>query len=229
MVESIDIVCERMFRSVKDWQKVLLGGFLCLTVIGIPFAFGYLFRYVWQVRVSGKMELPTWGDWPNLFKSGIHFLGVWAAWFLAPLVVAFIISAVLNVLFAQWLWWASYLIVAVVWLVLPVVFSSALINYQRKQEWSALLEFNDILRKPLAQWRRLIMPILAWIGMMALGFPLFPFAFFLAFLVILGYSSLLFLTPDDGVWVWCYAACKSKDAWLACGLAALIRWLPWLE
>jgi hypothetical protein len=184
---SMDTLNERIFSKSEAWKRILGGGLLCLSIIGIPFAAGYLFRYSLQVRNNGDTALPAWRNLPAQLMPGIHFLGVFAAWSLLPYLITVGLGWLLEFITFGVLWWVAYLICMVGLALSPVLGISALYHYQNKRDWSALLDYRSILL-PLNKLRRqLVIPCIAWSGLITLFLPLLPFAFFLGFVVLLAY------------------------------------------
>lgn len=184
---SIDTLNERILSKEAAWRRVLLGGLLCLSIVGIPLAAGYLFRYSLQVRHGGSPALPAWRDWPTLIRPGLHFMGAFAAWCLLPLLIACGAGWLLELITLGVLWWAGYLVSMLGVAIAPFLGIAGLYHYQNKRDWSALLDYRSIL-VPLRGLRtQLVIPCLAWMGLIMLFLPLLPFAFFLGFILLLAY------------------------------------------
>ncbi|MGE9296909.1 MAG: DUF4013 domain-containing protein, partial [Puniceicoccales bacterium] len=90
---SIDHIGERIFKQEGAWMRLLIGGALILSIIGIPLAFGYLFAYAFGLRTNPESPLPKWENWSKLFIVGLHGLAVFLAWFCLPVALAMLLSA----------------------------------------------------------------------------------------------------------------------------------------
>lgn len=190
---SLETTCERLFRQEGAWRRTLFGGLLCLSIIGIPWAAGYLFRYALKARTQESPELPEWKDYGKFWLPGWHFLAVFAAWCLLPGILALVAGILIETLTFGILWWGSYIVTALGMAIAPALCISALTHYQSRQEWGALIEFGPILSPFRECWPLLVIPTLLWAGLIGLFTPLLPFAFFLGFLVLLAYYTPLFL------------------------------------
>ena len=87
----MDIVEEIKFPSTnKDWlQKVLIGGIINMIPIVNFLGSGYNLK-VMKAAISGKSELPEWGDWGNLFVKGLIAFIITIVYLIIPIVVLLI-------------------------------------------------------------------------------------------------------------------------------------------
>lgn len=192
---SIETISERIFREEDAWKKLLIGGALVLSILGIPVAFGYLFAYAFNLQKRADAPLPTWENWRRMFFVGWHALAVFLLWLGAPVIAAWI----LTILFGL----ASTVFLAVGWLAIGLayvigltMFAAALIHYQREQDFRALIDVERIFLPIERHWKTLILPGVAWYGLMMIGRPLLPFTFFLGMVLYLAYAiPLLSQTP----------------------------------
>ncbi|WOO39854.1 DUF4013 domain-containing protein [Rubellicoccus peritrichatus] len=189
---TIDSVCERIFSAEGSWRRLLFGGLLCLSIIGIPFAAGYLFHYAASLRSGDRVELPPWGEWTKRFIAGLHFLGVFAVWYLLVLFLGFVFGWLIEAVTLGLLWWAGYVITMLASAAAPAFFASALNEYLKRESWSALKDISAILVPIRSHWIALLLPGAAWIGLLTIALPLLPFAFFLGFTALLAYYIPLF-------------------------------------
>lgn len=195
---SLESIGQRILTQRDGWAKVLLGGLLCLTVIGAPFALGYLFRYAYRLRNSGDLALPAWEDWGRHYLMGLMFLGVWLIWFLLPLLLGAVLSLLLGVITFGITGIVAWLPFSITLLMAPALFCAALMRFQKHRNWGALLEYKAIWA-PLGKNPRLVPSGgVCFAGILALGLPLLPFAFFLGFLILIPYYMFNF-TADSRV------------------------------
>lgn len=189
---TIDSVCERIFSGEGSWRRLLFGGLLCLSIIGIPFAAGYLFHYAVALRDGRDVEMPPWGEWTKRFMAGLHFLGVFVAWYVLVLLIGFGFGWLIEFVTFGILWWASYVIGMLISAAAPAFFASALNQYLKQESWMALKDFMSIIAPLRSHWVALLLPGAAWVGLLTIALPLLPFAFFLGFAVLLAYYIPLF-------------------------------------
>lgn len=185
---SIEAISERIFREEDSWKRLLIGGALCLTIIGLPLAFGYLFAYAFNLRKHALAPLPKWENWRQMFIVGLHGFAVFLAWMGLPIAAACILTWLFGMVPGSFLDIFSWLARAgAIVLGLPL-FCSALIHYQREQEWACLIDFEAISKPVELYWKSFVLPGVAWCGLMAIGLPLLPFTFFLGMVLYVAYA-----------------------------------------
>ncbi len=187
-------VFSRLLGSSGFWLKLLVGGLLAFVPVANFFAFGYLLRFSQRVRRSGQLSLPDWEDWSGLFTDGLKFALVWLAYWLLPVLLALALAALIG--------WAglgafSYLMVSLVVLVSPILFGAALYRYNQRGSVQDLLDFPLIVRMGYAAFSRLMLPALTLAGIFAVAAPLYGFAFFFGFVVMIAQSSLCFRSMEQ--------------------------------
>jgi hypothetical protein len=182
-------VFARLIRQPGFGLKLLTGGLLSFVPIVNIFAFGYLYRLSRQTRRTGQLNLPEWGDWRELFMDGLKFAVVWLAYWLLPILLAMAVSGVLVGLGLGAL---SYLLFSAVFVLSPVLFSSALYRLQMRAEFKDLLDVPLIMRMTFMELPRLIIPALTFLGVFALALPLYGFALFGGFLILIAYTGLCY-------------------------------------
>ncbi|QYY34786.1 DUF4013 domain-containing protein [Ruficoccus sp. ZRK36] len=170
---------------------------LCLSIIGLPFAFGYCWRYLEQIRARGDFSLPSWSEPAELLLPGLKALAVFIVWFCLPWGIALAVQAFLAFIFGPLGFLAMIACAVVLWGVCGL-FVSALWAFQRNDsDWRILIDL-PLIWKPFARnWRRLVVSGLAFLGLVGLFFPLLPFAFFGGFLPLLGYTSQVFILTQE--------------------------------
>lgn len=157
------------------------------------FAFGYLYRFSAKMRREGKVRLPDWNDWPGLFADGLKFGIVWVAYWLAPILLAFVFFGMFVGLGLGAL---GYLLVAFVFLIASIMFCSALYRLHMYSDYKALLDVALVLQMSCAGVSSFILPVLVFTGFCVLVLPLYGFAFFLGFLFLISQTSLYFRTHE---------------------------------
>jgi len=182
-------VVERLLVQAGFAQKLLIGGLLCFVPIVNFFAFGYLSRFSQSVRSRGSFQLPPWGDWRELFLEGCLFFVVLLIFAGAPLLLgATFYWALASVGFGA----LAYLFFSAAIFVSPALFSAAWYRYQTRQQLADLLDVSTIVRLVCSQALYLIVPSLVLVGLFALGWPIYGFAFFAGLLFLIAYTSVLY-------------------------------------
>ena len=169
--------------------KFLIGGLLSFVPILNIFAFGYLYRLSRAVRKSGQPVLPAWNDLPGLFLDGLRFAVVWLVFWLLPILLASLIAWLMPFVYLGAL--SSIFFLTSV-LLSTVLFSSALYRYNMRRNFKDLLDILLIFRMTRMEMSRLILPGFAFLGFLVLLKPLYGFAIFGGFLVLITYTSLCF-------------------------------------
>lgn len=190
-------VFHRQIQLPGFWVKLLIGGLLSFVPIVNVFAFGYLYRMSRAVRGSGQPDLPNWPalpDWPALFIDGLRFAVVWLCYWLLPLLLAAGVTWFLALIRLGALTNVFYLSVI---LFSNILFSSALYRYNTRKDFRALLDLGLILRMTCMEWPRLIVPSFVFLGVFVWLLPLYGFAFFGSFLLLITYMSLRYRTIEQ--------------------------------
>lgn len=190
-------VFNRLIKSPGFWVKLLIGGLLSFIPIVNIFAFGYLYRMSRMVRKSGQAVLPTWPalqDWPALFIDGLRFAVVWLGFWLLPLLLAGLITWLLTLISLGALSNIFYLSVI---LLSNILFSSALYRYNMRKDFKDLLDLGLILRMTWMELPKLVVPSFVFLGVFVWLLPLYGFAFFGGFLLLITYTSLRYRSIEQ--------------------------------
>lgn len=169
------------------WIKILIGGLLSFIPVVNFFAFGYLYRLSRDTRSNGSLALPDWTDWKALFMDGLRFAVVWLAYWLLPLLLALFIANVFKALNLSAL---AYLVMTLVFLLSPILFTSALYRYNMRSDFKDLLDIALIVRMTYMEFARLVIPALVFFGVFFLALPLYGFALFFGFVMLILHTSL---------------------------------------
>lgn len=187
-------VFTRMLALRGFWVKVLVGGLLSFVPVVNIFAFGYLLRVNKGIRKEGRIALPDWNDWGGLFIDGLKFAVVWLGYWLLPLLLAYGMAALIDMVN---LGLVAYMLVSFTFLLAPILFSAALYRYNMRSDFRDLLNVALIIRMGYGVFPRLIIPALAFLGIFALAAPLYGFALFFGFLVLIAYTTLSLRTIEQ--------------------------------
>jgi hypothetical protein len=188
-------VFAQLIRQPKLGLKLLIGGGLSFIPIVNLFAFGYLYRFAAQLRRTGQLSLPEWTDWAGLFSDGLKFAVVWLAYWVLPLGVAALLSGVFC---AIGLGALAYVFMAAVFLAASVLFCAALYRLQMRSDYKDLLDVVLIARMSYMKCAEFILPALVFAGICACALPLYGFAFFVGFLLLVTQTSLCYRSLEAG-------------------------------
>jgi hypothetical protein len=179
----------RLVRQPGFGLKVLIGGLLSFVPVVNIFAFGYLYRFSKLTRKTGQVNLPDWSDWKGLFFDGLRFAVVWVTYWLLPILLALLVSGLLGSFGVGAI---SYLLLSVVFLLSPVLFSSALYRLQMRSDFKDLLDVSLIVRMTYMELPRFIIPAFVFLGIFALAMPIYGFAVFAGFLMLIAYTGICY-------------------------------------
>lgn len=187
-------LCFRMLGNRAMWPRLLLGVVLSFLPLLNLFAFGYLYRYTNQIRMSGDLELPNWEDWNGLLSDGLKFLVCWLVYWLLPILL---ITSLHILLIKVELGLLGKILLPVGSLWFTLLFSAALYRMQAREHLKALLELSLILNMTKVLLRPLVLPMLVFYGFHVLVLPLYGLSFFIGFLLILSYTVVCIKTMEQ--------------------------------
>lgn len=187
-------LCFRMLGNRAMWPRLLLGVVLSFLPLLNLFAFGYLYRYTNQIRMSGDLELPNWEDWNGLLSDGLKFLVCWLVYWLLPILL---ITSLHILLIKVELGLLGKILLPVGSLWFTLLFSAALYRMQAREHLKALLELSLILNMTKVLLRPLVLPMLVFYGFHILVSPLYGLSFFIGFLLILSYTVVCIKTMEQ--------------------------------
>jgi len=119
--------------------------------------------------------------------DGLRFAVVWLAYWLLPLILAGGITWLMALIGLAAL---SNLFFITVLLLANVLFSSALYRYNMRKDFKDLLDVGLIMRMTWMEVPRLLIPSFVFLGVFAWLLPLYGFALFGGFLLLITYTSL---------------------------------------
>lgn len=167
-------------------MTVLVGGLLSFIPVLNFFAFGYLYRWSRQVRQDAQLEFQDWNDLGVLFVDGIRFTLVWLLYWLVPVLAAW---GIYQLIALVGLGAVAYLFFTLVLLLAPVLMSAALARLQYRDEIRDLLQVGQILRLARIFPLQMLLPAMVAFALFWFCPPLYGFALFAGFLVVLAYAN----------------------------------------
>tara|TARA_B100000959_G_C14856005_1_gene572193 strand:+ start:188 stop:838 length:651 start_codon:yes stop_codon:yes gene_type:complete len=197
---NFDGLLRRLFGQSGWAPKALLGGALCFVPVVNFLAFGYLLEYAFRVKATHELDLPEWSElgWSDLFFRGLQFAAIFLATFLGPLLAGWLASGILDMLTFGMLGYLAYAPLGVMAFIAPPLFLASLHLYVRDGMFADAWNLRQTLRLAMMLGKPLLIPILAFWGLMALALPLYGFAFFLGSWVLIAYSTALFVSVSPG-------------------------------
>lgn len=202
---SFEEISHRIIADKRFANKLLVGGLICFVPVLNIVILGYLQDYARQIRQSGNVQLPSLERWwmrtGYYFMEGLALFVLLAIFSLAAGVIGWFISSTLGLLFTGLLSPIinSFLIeifrllpIGLPLLLAPPCSAAALYLYQGRNNIQDMLRLDAVLRMLCASWKSLLFPCLSLVGIMIVGAPLYGFAFFLGFSLVLAYFTILF-------------------------------------
>ncbi|ABU56478.1 DUF4013 domain-containing protein [Roseiflexus castenholzii] len=74
------------------WRKILIGGALFMSVVGAPFAGGWIIEYIDNSRKGYPAPLPPWFDWSTRWLMGMFAWIIDFLFYVMPFMVAGVVA-----------------------------------------------------------------------------------------------------------------------------------------
>lgn len=193
---SLEEVCIKLLGRPGWAPKVLVGGALSFIPLLNFIPLGYLLEYTIRLRHKGVWDLPDWQNVPPLilFKSGFRFFVLLLAYAGCPIMIGCLITTLLDGVTFGILGIVSYFPVAIGAFVGPFLFLAAIHAYLADGLFADAFKFNLISGIVKNMALKLVLPVIAFWGIILLALPLYGFSFFLGTWILLAYSSALHLS-----------------------------------
>jgi hypothetical protein len=199
---TVEQVSRRVLADPSWFLKTAIGAVLmvmapfCLLAT-LPLAAGYIYRVADMGRRGLSVELPDWEGWRVMFADGTRFLAIVGALAVLPIAVTWSMTKVLTWLLhafpGYWAFaWLLYLpMVPVLLFVFPLA-AASVYRFQRRGEFRDAFQMENLVRMVVATKGRLVVPALAFIGLVIVLLPVFPYAMFAGGIVFFYYCAAVF-------------------------------------
>lgn len=185
-------VCRRLFSDSSWLVKSLLGAVLVAFPVLHFLAFGYLGELARGGAEGEAFRMPDWRNWRSMFTDGFFFFlimaGLGGGLFLAALLV--------SLPFQGWLGPLAFIPFIPAVLLAPPLVGSGWYRYALTHQFLEGFRLPELFRLIGAAGAPLILPTLAYIGLLFAGAPVFPLAFFLGGLVVFYFYCSVFRSVD---------------------------------
>ncbi len=194
---TLEQVSKRIFSEPNWFVKTVVGAILMFFPVPFVFAFGYIARVSAMARRGEPPDLPDWEDWPALWFDGLRMLAIVLGLAILPIVAGWLVSLPLRIALAPvplYSMLSPFLYLPIVpgmFLSFPLT-AAGLYRFQRAEELREAFRIPMLLRMIVATKGRLVLPTLAYLGLVVALFPLFPYALFTGGVVVFYYSSAIF-------------------------------------
>ena len=193
VMPSLEAVCGRLFGHPGWVSKVLWGSALCFIPILNLFSLGYLLEYTIRLRQDKDWHLPEWKDMDPvpLFTGGLQVSLLLLGYAGAPILAGWLVSILMEILTFNFLGIVAYFPLSVGAFIAPFLFLASIHVFVRDGLYSDAWRVSHVFQVAKAMAPRLILPIIAFWGVLLLALPFYGFSFFLGTWVLLAYSSAL--------------------------------------
>lgn len=169
----------------NDWvKKIIIGCVITIIPILNLLTLGYLINCL-QSGLQGRMELPEWQDWGNLFKDGILALLIIIFYLLVPAVLFPLLSFIPVI---------GAIIASILLLLAGLMVPMALARFTLRRNFADAFQVDVILAQALSIIQIYLPIYLAMILVYALSFIITAFVPLVSFIgvLLLFYASILF-------------------------------------
>ncbi len=192
IMPDFEQVCRRLFSDSSWLVKCLLGTLLVAFPVLHFLAFGYLGRVARAGAEGEVFQTPEWGDWHELFVRGFFYFlilaGLGGGIFLAAMLV--------SLPFQGWLGPLAFIPFIPAVLLGPPLVGAGWYRYSLTGQFLEGFRLPELFRLVGEAGARLILPTLAYIGLLFAASPVFPLAFFAGGLVVFYFYCSVFNRVD---------------------------------
>lgn len=176
-------------------KKLLIGAVLSFIPIVNFFALGYLSEYARQIlKDKDNLSLPEWERPVTLFISGFWFFLIILVYGGGILFIAFLIGLFISILSFGLLSWLAFFPITIAALLAPSLVILGLINLHliksTKEIFKGLAQHFNVI---LSSWKYLLIPNLAFLGVVTIGAPVYGISYFLGFIILIPYTISVFI------------------------------------
>jgi hypothetical protein len=188
---SLEAVCGKLFGHPGWVSKVIWGGALSFIPILNLFSLGYLLKYTIQLRQNKDWDLPEWNEMEPipLLSGGLQVFLLLLVYSGCPILIGWLVSILLDLLTFGFLGIVSFFPLAAGAFIAPFLFLSSIHVFVRDGLYSDAWKVKFVIEVARGMSPQLILPVIAFWGIILLALPLYGFSFFLGTWILLAYSS----------------------------------------
>jgi Protein of unknown function (DUF4013) len=191
---TLEPVCKRLFSNQPSVIKCLVGGVLLMVPVAHFLAFGFLYALIDHARRGENPELPSWSGWRRLFADGIVAFVIFLVLGAAPICAGWILSWPLRSLVIGPLRFLP--VIPGVVLAAPLT-AAGIYRYQSRRSFGAAFQIAELAGMLQSSRGGIILPTLALIGFVAVGYPLLPIALFVGLAGAFTFYSMFFRMIEE--------------------------------
>ena len=183
----------------KQWMsKLLIGGLLMFIPVVNFFALGYLSRYAGNVLKTGRLTLPEWDEWGRLFMGGLIFFAILLVYGVLPLLIGWALSLALDGLTFGSLGCIPYIPLSIAAVIAPTLSLLGLFAIRSGSPLDQLfLKTWRYIKQACTLWKELLLANMTFVGICFVGAPLYGFALFAGFLLLIPYTIKVFVKSES--------------------------------
>ncbi|NBD37386.1 MAG: DUF4013 domain-containing protein [Verrucomicrobia bacterium] len=200
-MENREKISWGIWRQEGFGRALLIGGLLSYIPVLNLLVWGYFADWAGRLQRREGPQLPEWKDGRRIVQELVRILPLFLLWVLAPLLLGGLLTLLLIGLFdVLQLDFFAYSLglapMAVVAAFVPPAFVVALLRMNRTGQLRDGLTPAEIVREVLGKAPEVFFPLIQFYGILALGWPLFGFAFFLGALPLIAQMVLVYGNAD---------------------------------
>ena len=195
----MESICAALWSDERFFKKVIIGGIIGSIPLVNILALGYFFRFAGRLREGKRVELPEWDQFEGLFVDGIKMTLLKLVYVGIPTLIGGLFTYVCYQLFSAirldlLAATVSFLPLCLGMFIGVILWMVALNQYLASGAAGVLLNWEVTLRKGIRVFPHVWLGSLAFWGLIALGWPLLGFAFFLGFGPYVAYFTATLLS-----------------------------------
>lgn len=196
---SIESISERFFKDPAYVSKLLIGSLLCFIPIIHIVSLGYLYRMALNIEINKPLSLPEWDNWYDLIKNGLLFLALALVFIGIPLGIGFLLSMLLFYITFGILGIITYLPLAIMGLITPSIFVSALFRFQKYRSIYPLSDIKSLIIPLIYVWPKVLLGTFCTLGFMFILSPLYGFSIFIGLAFLIYYFAIILKISEDTI------------------------------
>lgn len=191
---ALEQICKRLFFNRSSALRCLIGGVLMMIPIAHFLAFGILFALVNQARCGQNPELPSWNGWRRLFADGVVAFAVFLALGAVPICAGWMLTWPLRSLPIGPL---CYLPLIPGLLLAAPLTAAGIYRYQSREGFRAAFRLPELAGMLESCRDGFIVPTLALLGFIAVGYPLMPITLFVGLAATFTFYAMSFRVIEE--------------------------------
>ena len=191
-MQNFENLFTRLIQNSQFLKNFAIASLLCFIPFLNLLAFGYLYKTIKNIRVSGRIIFSEWEGFEFLFIDGLRLLIIFLTWAFLPYIFGFLIlnsELLCSGSFSGIGLFDHHIFLTALKFIVLSTFCSSLYRYQSTQSIYSLLEFNLIFKMSFLFLRSQIFVLATAYGLFFIFMPLYGFSIFSMLVVLLFQST----------------------------------------